>query len=227
MIFENKPQIGIGSFTVKEIAELLNVDYQTVHRWLKVYWDGKLSEEYGENYSWVTNGKRAVSFHTFVEFYVMMQLSEAGVRPKEVLLAHKELSSRYNSPFPFALKDVLLNIKTDGKQVFFHEKKEVIITLDGTKQLNLNLIQLFYASLEFDSQDLASRFYPLGKEKSILIDPKRKFGRPVFKQSNTFPEVIYQHYLAGDSKEYLAAVYELSDNEVHDAITFCERSHAA
>lgn len=226
MLFENESKIGIGSFTAKEIAEILDIKYQTINRWINVYWDGKLGKEYGEKYSWVTDNKRAVSFHTLVEFYIMMLFSEAGVKPKQVLNAHKELSDFYKTAFPFAKKVVLSNIKTDGKRIYLDESNE-IITLDGSKQFNLNLIRVFYTKLEFDSDDLASKFYPLGKDKSILVDPQRKFGHPVFKNTNIFPEVLYQHYKAGDSIQYLEAVYELSKEEIEDAMVYCQRNKAA
>lgn len=226
MIFENKPKIGLGSFTVKEIAEILNIKYDRVHRWMNVYWDGKLGKEYGEKYSWVTDGKRAVSFHTFVEFYIMMLFSEAGVKPAKVLEAHKELSKMHNTAFPFAKKEVIKNIYTDGKLIY-RDNFDSIVSLDGSKQLNLNLIRQFYTNLEFDDESLASKFYPLGKDKSILVDPHRKFGHPVFKNSNLFPEVLFQHYKAGDSIDYLAAVFEINRDEIADAIQYCERNLAA
>ena len=225
-LFNNKTKIGIGSFTVKAISDILNIKYDRVHRWVNIYWDGKLGKEYGQKYSWVTEGKRAVSFHTFVEFYIMMLFSEAGVKPLQVINAHKELSIIHNTPFPFAKKEILKSIRTDGKLIY-RDTNGNIITLDGSKQLNLDLIRIFYANLEFDNEDLANRFYPLGKEKSILVDPKRKFGHPIFKNSNLFPEVLYQHYKAGDSIDYLAAVYQVTKNEVIDAIKYCERPKAA
>ncbi|EAQ48426.1 DUF433 domain-containing protein [Leeuwenhoekiella blandensis] len=225
MDFENIPEIGKGSFTATEIADILNVKYHHIHRWINIYWDGKLSKEYGEKYSWVTDGKRAVSFHTFVEFYVMMQFSEAGVKPREVMKAHTELSELYNTAFPFALQHVLENIHTDKRKIYF-DKDGSTLTLDGSKQFNLKLIQDFCVKLEFNNENLASKYYPLGKKKSIVIDPERKFGQPVFKTHNTFPDIIYDHYQAGESIEYIAAIYELNKAEVRDAIQYKSRRAA-
>lgn len=225
MNFENIPKIGYGSFTASEIADILNIDYQQVHRWMNIYWDGKIGKEYGCKYSWVTNGKRAVSFHTFVEFYVMMQFSEAGVKPKKVLDAHRELSKMFKTPFPFAKRKVLENIHTDKKIIFF-DIEGSDMSLDGSKQFNLSLIKQFFIKLDFNSDDLASKYYPLGKEKSILVDPERKFGQPVFKTHNTFPDILYSHYKAGDSMDYIAAIYELDKADVKDAIAYKTRKAA-
>jgi uncharacterized protein (DUF433 family) len=149
-----------------------------------------------------------------------MQFAESGVKTREVLEAHKELSKIFNSAFPFALKEVLHGIKTDGKRIYLNFRGNTI-SLDGTKQLNLDFIHIFFKNLDFDSDDLASRFWPLGKEKSILIDPKRKFGHPVIDGKNIYPETVFNMHKAGDTIEYIAFLYELSPQHVRDAIDYC------
>lgn len=169
-----------------------------------------MGQEFERRYSWKTEKSKVVSFHTLVEFYVMMQLTDAGVKTRKVLEAHKELSKFYNTHFPFALKEVLDGINTDGKRIFL-SLDDTTITLDGTQQLNLSFIKLFFKKLEFDANNLASKLWPLGKEKSVLIDPTRKFGHPVLELKNIFPETIYNHFKAGDPIEYISYVYELTE----------------
>ncbi len=219
--FENKPKIGIGIYTSSEISKILRVPYSKVYTWMNKYWDGKLGTIYGSQYSWQAGGTRAVSFHTFVEFYVMMRFSEAGVKPKQVLEAHNELVKMYGTAFPFAHKDVLDGIRCDGKRIFL-ETIEGTIELNGKKQFELSIIKLFFVRLDFDKDDLASRYWPMGKSKAVIVDPKRKFGRVVLYKRNIYPEVLYSHYKAGDSIIYLSAIYELDKQDVNDAIEYCK-----
>jgi uncharacterized protein (DUF433 family) len=221
MIFENKPQIGIGIYTASEIANILRVPKQKVHRWIDVYWDGKLADNHSGNYSWKTGNSKAVGFLTLIEFYVMMELSERGVKPAKVIKAHKKLSEIHQNNFPFALKAVLEGLKTDGSHVYYKDAGQ-ILSLDGSDQLNLDFIRLFFKNLEFDSDNIASRFWPLGKKNSIILDPERKFGHPLINDHNIYPETIYQHYKAGDPVEYLADIYSLSVKQINDALEFCE-----
>ena len=221
MNFENRPKIGTGIYTASEIANILRVPYRTVYTWMNKYWDGKIGKEFGSKYSWNINGKRAVSFHTFIEFYVMMRFSESGVKPKHVLEAHTELSKMYATAFPFARKEILKGMRSDGKHIFL-KTIEGTIELNGTKQFNLGLIEVFFINLEFDKDNLASRFWPIGKEKSILIDPKRRFGRPVIDGKNIFPEIIDNHFKAGDPIAYIAQVYQISEAEVNHALEYCK-----
>lgn len=221
MNFENKPEIGSGIYTATEIANILRVPYRKVYTWMNKYWDGKIGKEFGSKYSWDINGTRAVSFHTFIEFYVMMRFSEAGVKPKQVLEAHTELSKMYRTAFPFARKEVLKGIRSDGKHIFLKTIAGTI-ELNGAKQFNLDLIKIFFVNLEFDKDNLASRFWPIGKEKSILVDPTRGFGHPVIEGKNIFPEIIYSHHKAGDPIAYIAHVYQISESEVNHALEYCK-----
>ncbi|MCB0502132.1 MAG: DUF433 domain-containing protein [Bacteroidetes bacterium] len=221
MNFENKIDIGIGIYTVSEISRILRLPYYKVSRWIDKYWDGELGHEYESKYSWKIDNSKAVSFHTLVEFYVMINLSEAGVKTREVLNAHKELSRIYKTAFPFAYKEVANGIKTDGKKIYL-KAKDSIITLDGSKQLNLAFMRIFFKKLEFDVENLATRFWPLGKEKSIVIDPQYKFGHPTITGSNIYPETIYNLYLAKESIDFISYLYELDSDQVRDAIEYCK-----
>ena len=221
MNFENKPKLGLGIYTATEIAQILRVPYRKVYTWMHKYWDGKLGAEYETKYSWQIEGTRAVSFHTLIEFYVMMKFSESGVKPKQVLQAHSELSKMFKTPFPFAKKEVLDSISTDSKNIYFN-LEGVSMTLNGTKQFNLDIIKLFFINLDFGADDLASRYWPLGKDKTIVVDPQRKFGSPVFKDQNIYPETFYGMFKAGEAIDFIAHLYEVPKQMVKDAIEYCE-----
>ena len=219
MQFENQLEIGLGICTPPEIARILQVPSHKVRRWINRYWDGELGKEFESRYSWETNQSKAVSFHTLIEFYVMIQFAEAGVKTREVLKAHKTLAAYYNTAFPFAFKKVLKGMSTDGKKVYF-EDSGCIITADGTKQLNLEFVKLLFKKIDFDSDQLASRFWPMGKESAVQVDPKRKFGHPVIGGHNIYPETIYGMYKAGDEVDFIAFLYKLTPQEVNDAIDY-------
>lgn len=221
MVFENAIQIGIGAYAPSEIARILRLPVDRVQRWIRDYWDGTLGKAYALKYSWKTDGSRAVSFRTLIEFYVMMQLAEAGVKPKRVLQAHQELAEWYDNAFPFALKEVLQGIKTDSRRVCFQLDGNTL-SLDGSRQLNMDFIQLFFKRLDFDENDLAIRFWPLGRDKSIVIDPERKLGHPVVADSNIYPESLHNHFKAGDPIPYIAHIYGLSETQVKHAMEYCE-----
>jgi len=218
---ENTLNIGTGFYTIPDIARILRLPYHKVNLWVKKYWDGELGSEFKSKYSWSIENSKAVSFHTLIEFYVLILLAEAGVKTRQVLNAHKELARHFNTMFPFARKSILENIRTDGNKIYFN-LNESILSLDGTKQFNLDFIKIFFKNLDFDEDLLATKFWPLGKEKNIIIDPKRQFGHPVIGSTNIYPETIYNLYKSGESVEFIAFTYEIGKKEVRDAIDFCQ-----
>ncbi len=218
-MFENKLQLGNGIYTVQEIAKIFRLPYQKVHLCINKYWDGELGKAYEQNYSWQIENTKAVGFHTLVEFYVMLQLAEAGVKTRQVLNAHKELAKSFRTNFPFAKREVLENISTDGKKIYLKLNGDTI-TLDGSKQLNLDFIKVFFKKLDFDNEMLASRFWPLGKDVNIVCDPHRKFGQPIINGTNIQAEAIYRMFLANEPIDFIASLYETSKKNVIDAIAF-------
>lgn len=220
-ISPNTLAIGKGIYTLPEVAKILRMPYHKVYTWVNKYWDGELGEIFETNYSWKVENSRAVNFHTLVEFYVFILLAEAGVHARKALEAHKELSVMYDTPFPLAQKEVLEGIRTDGKKIFF-ETKNGTIALDGKKQFQLDFIRFFFKNLEFDTDLLANKFFPIGKEKNIIIDPKRQFGHPVIGDTNIYPETIYNLHKAGEPTKFIAHLYDIQSNEVEAAIEYCQ-----
>jgi uncharacterized protein (DUF433 family) len=221
--FENKPQIGKGIYVTRDVANILNISYEKANRWITSLWDGKLGKQFQEKYSWKIDDSRAISFHTLIELFVMGQFYEAGVKSKEVLLAHQEMSKAFETRFPFALKTVMEGISFDPKtKKIYWDVDGIPVNLNGTKQLNIPFIKLLLKRLDFDQSDMASRFWPMGKENSVVVDPHRKFGHPILDGRNIYPETLYGQYKAGESIPFIAYIFEITEKEVQDAIAFCE-----
>lgn len=52
LVFENKLEIGLGLYTTSEVAQILQLPYYKVHKWINDYWDGELGREFERKYSW-------------------------------------------------------------------------------------------------------------------------------------------------------------------------------
>lgn len=224
MHLENQMELGYGIYTIPDIANILNLKYHKVERLLNEYWDKRFVNALGKKYSWAIGKTKAVSFHTLVEFYIFFQLKESGVSTQEILKAHKELSEMYNTAFPFAVSKIIQDISCAGRKIVFKTKKGDYINLDSTKQLNLGFIQEFAKKLVFDANNLAEKFYPLGKKNSVVVDPHHQFGQPVISETNIFPQTIFNLYNAKESKQFIAASYDITLKQVNDSIAYCKKA---
>lgn len=224
MNFENNLDIGCGIYTMPEVSRILRIPNSKVNRWVNNFWDGVLATEFDSQYSWRIENSKAISFHTLVEMYSFYQLTNAGVKPQRIIEAHNILATQFNTPFPFAHEGIMSKLKTDGKVIYFKTDNEAIYSLDIKRQYSLEFIQLFFKKLDFNEESIASRLWPLGKAKSILCDPRKKFGLPTIDNTNIYPETLYQMYKAGDSEIFLANLYQLTLKQVNNAIEFCTKA---
>lgn len=220
---QNKPILGRGIYTIPDLASILGIPYSKVNRWTKTFWNDRFGKEYNSSYSWNVDFTKAVNFHTLVEIYTFYQLSEAGVKSKEILQAHDILSKEYNTFYPFASQVILGGIRTDGRKVMFEQNNGSIYTLDASKQFKLAFIRDFFKNLDFDSDSLAIRLWPIGKDKSIVCDPHHQFGQPIIKGTNIQVETLYSMYLADEPVDFIASIFEISSDNVRDAIEFYKK----
>ena len=213
-----QPRLGEGIYGVPEAAKILNLPLYKVRRLLKVYWN----ERFGKGkdlYSWGEGGATAFNFLTLIEFYVFYQLREAGVKTKEILVAHERLSVKMNTNFPFASTTLL----TDGGKILFETEGGAIVETDHSFQYNLKeIIQPFCKKIEFNGERIARRFYPLGKEKNIVVDPHHQFGQPTISGTNILPATIFSYYKGGEPIEFISNIFEISKQQVADAVEYCK-----
>jgi uncharacterized protein (DUF433 family) len=221
---QSKPKLGNGIYTVPDMAAILGIPYSKALRWINKFWNDRFGSVYDHSYSWSVDQTKAVNFHTLIELYIFYELSQAGVQSKEILQAHELLSKEYDTYYPFANKLILKGIRTDGKKILFEQRDGSIHTIDAAKQFKLGFIREFFKNLEFDNDYLAIRFWPMGKEKSIVCDPHHQFGQPIIKGTNILSEILYKMYLANEPIDFIASVYEVSIQRVKHAIEFHKKA---
>ncbi|MEM7575171.1 MAG: DUF433 domain-containing protein [Bacteroidota bacterium] len=187
------------------------MDRRRVAVWWQFYWENKapLRQEQFEY---------RLSFVNLVEFYVLQQLVDAGVRPGNVFRAHSSLVHLTDYDHPFSKEEVLGAIRTDGKKIYI-DWKDRIINLDGSGQLNLAIVRDFLKQLSF-KEGTINKFWPRGKASSIVIDPKLQFGQPIIDGTRIEPTHLFQLHQAGEPINMIAFMYELPEKAVEDAIAY-------
>ena len=224
MIAEQNSIIGFGTgiYTTSEVAQILRLPHAKVKRWLGDYWNAKFSDEISQ-YSEGRGAERVTNFHTLIEFFTFYQLREKKISVPKIVKAHKILAEHYKTKYPFATYSIL----TDGERVLFRDEVGEMINADESLQIYIRqVIEPFCERIEFNADQLATRFFPNGKESQVVIDPKRKFGQPIIRGTNILTQTVYSLYLAGEPLEKIAHLFELTIGQVEDAIAFHTRAAA-
>src|SRR6478672_7975049 len=168
------------------------------------FWDTRLGEKYKGKYSWGGGRDKATNFYTLVEFYVFYQLRESRDGAKAIFTAHEQMAQQLRTSYPFASAQVL----TDGKSILYALEDGTTINADRSKQIAFKqIIESFCKKIEFSKSQLADRFWPLGREHHIVVDPHQQFGQPVIEKTNLLAENIYDLHKAGETVVFLSRLY--------------------
>lgn len=222
--FDNNIELGNGIYSLPDLAFILRLPQSRVRRWMNDFYNQRLGEKYKGKYSWGEGRNKATNFYTLIEFYVFYQLRENKVNAKTIFNAHEQMADQLKTPYPFASAPVL----TDGKSILYSLQDGTTINADKTRQIAFRqIIESFCKKIEFSDSQLAERFWPLGKEHHIVVDPHHQFGQPVIEKTNLLAETIYDLHNAGESKEFLSRLYNISVKEVNDAMALFNLKTAA
>jgi uncharacterized protein (DUF433 family) len=208
-------KLGDGIYSISDIAFLLALPKQKVRRWLNDFWDSRLAEKYNNSYSWGKGRAQATNFYTLIEFYVFYNLRELGVSQSKIFEAHEAIAQQLKTQYPFASSKLL----TDGKSVLYTLDDGTTIKADKSKQITLKqIIENFCKKVEFSDNNLVEKFYPLGKNKHIVVNPQNQFGQPIIEETNILAQTIFDMHEAGETEQFLSKLYDISLKEVKSAI---------
>jgi uncharacterized protein (DUF433 family) len=175
--------------------------------------------------------KRSIllSFWNLAEAHVLSALR----REHEISMPHIRSALQYVSR-ECGWKRPLIEQKfrTDGIGLFIERYGRLIDASALGQQVMRQIVEAHLERLEWENMSVA-RLYPftrareLHSPRSIVIDPRYSFGRPVLAKSRVSTEVIFDRYQAGESIDELAEDYGCEKLEIEEAIRCESRRQAA
>lgn len=164
-----------------------------------------------------------LSFSNLVEAHVLRSLrTEHGVSVKALrkALAYAEKA--------LGVDRLLLRpeLRAEAGRLFLDRYGE-LIELSASGQLAMRrLLEEHLKRVEWDSSKFPVRLYPFifaggpSEERSIVIDPRVSFGRPVVARSGVSTSAIAERIDAGETVEDIAADYDLDASEIEQAALY-------
>lgn len=216
--------LGKGIYTVPDAARLSRVSPRRIRYWLK----GLPSEEVPE-----TNDRRlwkgelcpiddklALGFLDLQEVRFIDAFLKAGVTWHLLRRAHGVARKRYRIEHPFCTRRFV----TDGSQIIeeIADAPDEIAYEEVTQGQRVfrQVTQPFLRELEFADDEQLVRWWPLGRQRAVVLDPRRQFGQPITAGAGIATEILQAAAKAGQTVEEIAEWYELEVASVRDAIEF-------
>jgi hypothetical protein len=232
--------LGTGIYTPVEAAALLHERPATVRRWAfgyrRVRPGGYVRHAPLINTDLpVLEGKRAITFVELIEMLYIRAFEAAGaswgVIREAANVAAREFAQRGHAQgrdHPFAVRHFFVDPEGLLYLVLNEaDDDEAVVLLRGHGQHAFpQLVKPYLDQIDFDLNDVASRWWPLGREGGVAIDPEFAFGAPVVEEvgieaktlSETYDAELAQH--GARTAEHVAWLYEVRPQHVHTALRF-------
>jgi uncharacterized protein (DUF433 family) len=209
----------VPAYTIPEAAHYLCIPVATLRAWV-------LGQRGKHNFKQVIDlsfpESRLLSFFNLAEAHVLRSLRT--VHFVKLPLIRKALRF-VKREFGWERPLIQQKFKTDGVHLFVEKLGKLVVASEEGQQV-IREVMTHLDRLEWDGS-LAARLYPFTRSnpenapKSVIIDPRFSFGRPVLKDARITTAIIAERYKAGESVQSLADDYGCSHLDVEEGIR-CE-----
>lgn len=223
--------IGTGFYPLNQAARLVGAEPRALRRWLRGYSRKYHGRQVRSEPLWRTQlqdeelPEDVIGFRDLLEARMVTAFVRHGVDLKVIRATIDAAAQHFGIAYPLTQQKFL----TDGKRIFLQAMEQAtgepkIIDVLRKQFVFSDIIKpSLYAGIEY-GKDGAVRWFPLGKRKTIVLDPALQFGTPVIANAGIPTDTIYASYLAeGRDKEMVARVFDITPKLVSDAVEFEER----
>ncbi|WP_346906518.1 helix-turn-helix domain-containing protein [uncultured Roseibium sp.] len=216
--------IGVGLYSFAEAARLLGINPSKLNRWLKGYnfkgisyqplWDAEVV---------LDDGDKFLGFRDLIELKVAIEFVKLGVSANKIRRAIELSRELFQESYPLTAD----KFKTDGKNIFIKIMEEndggkieerIINTFKRQYEFS-RIIDRSLQWVDFDENRIPTQWWPLGKNKNILVDPGRAFGQPIEKESGV-PTAILAQAANDVGIKSAAEIYDVSNEAIKRALEF-------
>jgi uncharacterized protein (DUF433 family) len=207
------------AYTAAEAARYARTSAVTARRWLEGY---EYKTVWGPRHSTpVTShpaGERFLTFYDLVEVAAIAAAKNAGVKLPRIRAAIEYAQERFKANRPLLLERFL----TDGRDLFLRELDQpepMHVNASQAGQLAFPYIAEVLRHLDYEAERPV-RWWPVGQDRSILVDPRVGFGQPLLYPSGIRTETLVDRWLADEPIYGIAEEFGLTPALVEDALRF-------
>lgn len=217
--------LGIGLYTAAEASRLLHLPGAKVRRWLGGYTSGdrdyaplwtpqlpKLDNQLGLGFLDLMQ-LRVVDRIVAKTDISLQALRKALQRIRELKLIE------HGHPFATA------RFQTDGSRIFLEVGREAgeptLYDVLGKQYAFHRIIAPTFKDVDLDVE--ITRWWPLGKQRTVVLDPQRSFGTPITSRSGIPTTTLALAAEREGSPRAVTRWYPVTEREVRDALAFERR----
>jgi uncharacterized protein (DUF433 family) len=214
--------LGVGLYTGTEACRLLRLPPAKVRRWMGGYDYVHRGEKRHAEPLWVPqlpklDDQLGLGFLDLMQLRVVARFVAEGVSVQALRLALARAAEFLGHDHPFTTA----RFKTDGRRVFLEIADEI-----GEQKL-YDLVRKQYgfhqviapSFVDFEA-DAMVRWWPMGRQRRVVLDPQRSFGAPIISKSGIPTATLADVAENEGSAEAVTRWFPVTTPEVRAAIEF-------
>lgn len=217
----------VPRYTIPQAARYLTENPSTFRRWV----DGYEFTPSGRDVPTVgkpiihsasdRSHRPRLAFAGLVEGLVISALKRAGLSLQALRRITKTLQTDFGDEWALASHRLTLSGGTSrgGPEVLWnyaeeHGDEEVLVALDSKQQVFTDVVRDYLERIIYIDEYAGSIYLPVTRERLLLVDPYRNFGRPIFDSNATPLDPVLDRVEAGEPVRSVAEDYGLDEDEV-------------
>lgn len=223
---ELEAYLGVGLYSFPEAGRIIGAKPSVLQRWARdyVYFDKDAVRQHASVISrYFGQNSDTLTFLELIELLFISAFRSEGVSMQAIRKAAERAVTQFHTEYPFAVK----RFDTDGKHIFATLREEAsdleLIEELGKGQLAFDrVVKPLFRKLDYRDGADALRYWPLGHEGRIVLDPRRAFGKPIDNTTGLSTEILYEAVQAegGQDPAEVADWFEVPIEAVTAAIQY-------
>lgn len=214
-------------YTLAEASRLSEVSQGTIRNWLFGYEvEGTTKAPLFETSTKPDAREPIVSFLRLIEIVIAGRLRKAkGVPYRTVYKAYRNAKQEFSLEYPFAH----LRLEAIGGHIVHMLSADRLTSshqsLDMLEQWTLpGIVQDTIAQIDYADEDLAARWFPLGRDMPVVIDPLYSSGAPTIAGRGVTVHAIHSRFKAGLFIDVIAQDLVLEPVVVERALQYAHQA---
>lgn len=206
-------------YSYADVDRIVGLGAGTARRWLEGY--RRSGTFYDPILRLEPTGSDAVTWGEMVEARLVAEFRSRDVPLQRLRPAIVRLREEFGH-YPLAHARPFLDVegrelvRVIQEQVGLERSLQLVVVRNGQLVL-VDAAERFRSAVEY-VDDVVARLTPDPRTPGVVLDPTRTFGQPAVRNVRT--ESLAEDFRAGTSREDLADLYDLSPQEVDEAIRF-------
>lgn len=207
-------------YSYSDVDRLVGVRPGTALRWLEGY--SRKGQFYAPVLRAKPTGDDVVTWGEMVEARLLSEFRDRSVPLYRMRPAIEELRREFG-PYPLAHARPFLDV--EGRELVRRVQDSVglerglqLVVIRSGQLMLTDQAERFRGAVEYDQQGAANLLRPQPATPDVVMDPQRAFGQPAIRNVRT--DTLAEEYRAGSSRDQLADLYDLTTDQVDEAIRY-------